>query len=108
MENIQSLGFALHNVWLIPALPLISFVIVGLFLRNWTPKLAPIVATLAVFGSAALAYMVGYEYFTLFPPGKEHPAIIPWAVEWMRYQAGMTVYLGALIDPIVSAGGELP
>ncbi|MBF0503361.1 MAG: NADH-quinone oxidoreductase subunit L, partial [Candidatus Riflebacteria bacterium] len=97
---MEHLGFALRNVWLIPALPLISFAVVGLFLRNKFPKLSGVVATASVFGAAILAYLVAWEYFTLFPPGKEHPSIIPWAFEWLRYQAGMTVNVGALIDPI--------
>jgi NADH-quinone oxidoreductase subunit L len=95
----HELGFALSHAWLVPALPLLSFVVVGLFIRPYSGKLAGIVATLAVLGSAAMAYAIAWEYFHLFPEGNR-PTLVPWTLEWLRYQPGMTVVVGTLIDPI--------
>jgi len=98
--DIQQLGFALRHAWLVPAFPLVSFVLVGLFLRPLSARLSGIVATLAVFCSWIAACAVAYEYYTLFPPGGEHPALVPWAFEWLRYQPGLSVNAGVIVDPI--------
>jgi NADH-quinone oxidoreductase subunit L len=97
---MNPLGFALRNVWLVPAIPFFSFILVGLFLRPWSKKAAGVVATLAIFASAAVAYCVAWEYFRLYPPGGAHPALIPWGIEWLRYRTGLSVSMGVLVDPI--------
>jgi len=93
-------GWALKNSWLVPALPLISFAVVGLLVRPLSKKAAGIVATLSVAAAAVIAWMIAWEYFHLYPPGAEHPAIIPWSFEWLRFQAGLTASMGVLVDPI--------
>lgn len=97
---MPELGFALEHAWIIPALPFISFAIVGLFIRPYAPKLAAAIATLSVFAAAAMAYRLAWEYYHLYPAGAEHPAIVPWSFEWLRYQPGMSVTAGVLVDPI--------
>ena len=96
----MSLGFALQHAWLIPALPFVSFLVVGLFIRPLSRKAAGIVATLSVFGAAAVAYRLAWEYYHLYPPGGSHPALVPWSFEWLRYQSGLAVNAGVLVDPI--------
>ena len=98
--DIQHLGFALRHAWLVPAFPLVSFVLVGLFLRPLSGRISGIVATLAVFCSWIAACAVAREYYTLCPPGGEHPVLVPWAFEWLRYQPGLTVNVGVIVDPI--------
>jgi NADH-quinone oxidoreductase subunit L len=93
-------GWALKNSWLVPALPLISFAVVGLFVRPLSKKAAGVVATLSVAAAAVVAWMVAWEYFHLYPPGGEHPTLIPWSFEWLRFQAGLTAAVGVLVDPI--------
>ena len=34
------------------------------------------------------------------PAGREHTALITWTCEWLRYQTGLTVNIGVLVDPI--------
>ena len=96
----MELGFALRHAWLIPALPFFSFAVVGLFVRPLSKKASGIVATLSVFASALFACWLAWEYYHLFPPGSEHPAIIPWTMNWLPYQAGLVVNMGVLVDPI--------
>ncbi|MCX5684597.1 MAG: NADH-quinone oxidoreductase subunit L [Planctomycetota bacterium] len=93
-------GWALKNSWLIPALPLFSFVVVGLLVRPISKRADGIVATLSVAAAAAVAWSVAWEYFHLYPPGGEHPIIIPWSFEWLRFQPGLTASMGVLVDPI--------
>ena len=99
-SDTTQLGFALRNSWLIPLLPFVGFVVVGLFLRPISKKASGIFATLMVFASAVLAYMLAWEYYHMYPPGAEHPAIVAWSFEWLKYQASLTVNVGVLVDPI--------
>jgi NADH-quinone oxidoreductase subunit L len=92
-------GFALTHAWLIPALPFFSFVVVGLVIRPISKRAAGLVATGAVFTSAVLAYWLAWEYFWGYPSG-QYPAIVPWSFEWLRYQMGLSVHMGVLVDPI--------
>ena len=85
---------------MIPAIPFISFLLVGLVIRPLSGKLAGIVATTAVFVTAALAYTLGWEYFHMYPPGGDHPAVVPWSMEWLRYMDILTVKVGVLVDGI--------
>ena len=97
---MDHLGFALRNAWLVPALPFFSFIVVGRLVRPLSKKAAGLVATGAVFAAAIMAGAVAWEYFHLYPPGTEHPAIIPWSFQWLSYQPGLSVYAGVLVDPI--------
>ncbi|HBF33235.1 TPA: NADH-quinone oxidoreductase subunit L [Candidatus Sumerlaeota bacterium] len=91
----------MKNAWLVPALPFISFVIVGLLVRPISKKAAGLLATLAVFIAAFFAYKIGWDYIHLpFPADEARKAIVPWAFEWLRYQPGLSVNVGVLIDPI--------
>src|SRR5664279_564362 len=96
---MEELSFVLRNSWLIPAIPFVSFAVVGLVIAPISKKAAGIVATAAIFASALLAYWVAWDYFHSMA-GREHSAIIPFAFEWLRYQAGLSVCVGVFIDPI--------
>jgi NADH-quinone oxidoreductase subunit L len=100
METMtEPAGLVLKNAWLIPAMPLASFLLVGLVVRPLSRRLAGVVATTAIFVSAILAWILAWEYFSANPHG-EPKAVIPWAFEWLRYQAGLTAKLGVLVDPL--------
>jgi NADH-quinone oxidoreductase subunit L len=97
---MDGFGFALKNAWLVPAIPFVSFAVVGLLIRPISKKAAGIVATAAIFASAIFACMLAWEYYRLYPPGAAHPAIVPWSMKWLAYQPGLTVNVGVLVDPI--------
>ena len=93
-------GFALNHAWLIPAMPFLSFVVVGLVIRPLSKRAAGIVATSAVFASAAPGLYAGMGVFRRPCVGADIP---PWsrgAFEWLRYQTGLSVNVGVLVDPI--------
>jgi NADH-quinone oxidoreductase subunit L len=93
--------FILHNPWLIPALPLLAFLVGGFILRPLSPRLAGWFATLAVFLAAACAYTLAFEYFGLPHEGEAHrPALVPWSFEWLTFQKGMSAMFGVIVDPI--------
>jgi len=84
--------------WLIPAIPLMSFILVGLVLRPLSKRIAGLAATAAIFICAALAYLLAWQYFSC--AAHEYAAVVPVTFEWLRYQAGLSVQMGVLVDPI--------
>lgn len=93
-------NFAFEFSWIIPVLPFISFLIVGLFIRPISNKWSGIVATVSIIISAVFAYMLAWKYFNLYPPGTQHPALIPVSFEWLRFAPGLSVISGVFVDPI--------
>ena len=92
-------AFIFKNAWLIPAIPLVSFAVLGLLVSPFSKRLAGIIGTAAIFASAICAWLLAWHYFHL-PVGKSHAVLIPCTFEWLRYQTGLTVNIGVLIDPI--------
>ncbi|MDP2989964.1 MAG: NADH-quinone oxidoreductase subunit L, partial [Kiritimatiellota bacterium] len=90
----------MNNAWLVPGIPLFSFLVVALCIRPLSQKAAGIVATASIFLSAFCAYLLAWEYFHLFPAGAEHPALVPWSAVWLAYQPNLVVSVGVLVDPI--------
>ncbi|MBI2425555.1 MAG: NADH-quinone oxidoreductase subunit L [Candidatus Hydrogenedentes bacterium] len=90
----------MQHAWLIPALPLVSFAVVGLLISPYWKKGAGVIATLSIVASMVCAYVLAWEYFTLYPAGGEHPILVPWSFEWLRYQPGLAANVGVLVDPI--------
>ena len=93
------MGFIFDNAWLIPAIPFISFLIVGLVISPISRRAAGAVATTSIFISAALACKLCWDYYHLYPPGTDQPAIIAWSFEWLRYSEFLSVKAGVLVDP---------
>ncbi|MDD4599577.1 NADH-quinone oxidoreductase subunit L [bioreactor metagenome] len=87
--------YALHHAWLIPLLPVIAFIIVGLFLRR-IPVLSAAVSVCMSLLSFVLALGVGYgvidQLITV-----DNPLIqrMPWLVI-----PGLTIDMGVYIDPL--------
>lgn len=98
---MPDLSFILSHAWLIPALPLASFLLVGLVLRPLNKPLAGLVATATVFTAAALSWWLAIDYLQLpKTAGGALPTLVPFSVEWLRFQQGLSVHLGTLLDPI--------
>ncbi len=100
MHAVTDLGFFLNNAWLVPGIPLFSFLVVALFIRPLSQKAAGIAATAAIFLAAFCAYFLAWEYFHLFPVGAERTALVPWSSAWLAYQKNLVVSVGVLVDPI--------
>jgi NADH-quinone oxidoreductase subunit L len=86
---------------LIPLLPLAGFVLLGLFGRKYFKNSSGIIGTLLLLTSAMLALYTAYEYF--FEIGKTdgiYQKIIPFQYTWLQFSEGVSINMGALIDPI--------
>ncbi|MEK6706267.1 MAG: NADH-quinone oxidoreductase subunit L [Bdellovibrionota bacterium] len=101
MTGSVDLSFVLANAWLIPAIPFFSFLLVGLFIRPFSERLSGFIATGAVAVSAILAGILAWDYVSFFGRASDgYPAFVSWSAEWLRYQEGLVVNVGTLIDPI--------
>ena len=94
------LTFPLQHAWLIPALPLLSFLTCGLLLRWLAPKLAGVFGTVAVGTAAALSWWLAADFIHLAPHGQPLPSLIPTAWTWLHFQDGLSVQVGTLLDPL--------
>ena len=88
---MQPLSFILTHAWLIPVIPLVSFLLVGLVLRPISERLAGAFATLAVGTSALLSWTLAYDYVHLAEHGKPLPSLLPWAAMWLHFQDGFGI-----------------
>jgi len=86
---------------LIPALPLIGFVVIGLFGKYFPAKISGWVGTLLLGVSACLALFVAYNYF--FVSGSisgAYQTLFPLRFTWLEFNPKLIVEFGAMIDPI--------
>lgn len=86
---------------LIPLLPLLSFLIIGLAGRNMGQKMGGIIATGAILISLALSLFVAKGYF--FDFGKMNGAYAPhiaFDVKWLVFNSSLSINFGAILDPI--------
>jgi NADH-quinone oxidoreductase subunit L len=86
---------------LIPLLPMVAFVILGLFGRKYFNRTAGIIATLLLAVSTVLAFYSAYSYF--FEYGKIDGAyhkVVVFKYVWLQFYGNMSLDLGAIMDPI--------
>jgi NADH-quinone oxidoreductase subunit L len=87
-------------VWLILLLPLISFIVVALFLRpllNNKPKVSGYVTIAAIAGSLILSIWALMS--VMATPGHELP--IP-DISWVVIEGGLTIHLGLIMDSLTA------
>ncbi len=88
------------NIALIPLLPLLGFLLLGLFGKQLKP-FAGILATVLILVSAVLAGGAAWTYF--FTNGRVnevYQTIIPLNIEWLRFNNQLSIQMGLLVDPI--------
>ena len=93
----------LHHLYiiLIPFLPLASFVVLGMYGRNYFSKSAGIIGTISLLVSSILALYAAYNYF--FIEGKVNGAyrqIIAMSYTWLQFSPNISIDMGVLLDPI--------
>jgi NADH-quinone oxidoreductase subunit L len=90
-------------ILLIALLPLAAFVLLGLFGRKYFNQSSGIIATALLSVSAALAFYTAYGYF--FQYGKAdgvYQKIIVFKYTWLTFSEGMSIDMGAILDPITA------
>lgn len=86
---------------LIPIIPLLMFVFLGLTGHKMKPAIAGIIGTTGLFISALLSYITAYNYF--FVSGKVdgvYQKIIAFNTTWLQLTDKLHIDLGVLLDPI--------
>jgi len=86
---------------LIVLLPLASFVLLGLFGRRYLSGVSGLLATGLLTVSALLAFYTAYGYYFVY--GQVNGVFQPITVfkyNWLHFSEGMSIDMGAVIDPI--------
>ena len=89
------------NILLIPLLPLLSFILMGLFGKSLFKGKSGFAGTLLMALSFLLACITAFAYF--FKSGKVdnvYQQIIPFRIPWLEFGNGLTIEMGVLLDPI--------
>ena len=86
---------------LIPLLPILSFLVIGLFGRTYFPKACSALATLSVFSSFVISTILAYQYFFVFGKlGDVYQKIIAFKYTWLEFNPSISIDMGFLLDPI--------
>ncbi len=86
---------------LIPLLPIISFLIIGLAGRRYFPKFSGILGTLSLLTAFILSAIVAFQYF--FEVGKVdgvYQKIVAMKYVWLHLLPNVSIDMGILLDPI--------
>jgi NADH-quinone oxidoreductase subunit L len=86
---------------LIPMLPLLGFVLFGIFGKNGFRSASGVLATLLIGISFLLSVYTAYGYF--FMQGRTdgvYTALKPLQLTWLSFSPGLSIDLGILLDPI--------
>ena len=85
----------------IPLLPLITFIVLGLFGRKYFSGISGILGTLSLFIATLLSFIAANQYF--FIDGKVngvYQKIIAFKYTWLAFSPNMSIDLGFIVDPI--------
>ena len=87
---------------LILALPLLSFLLLGLLGTRLRPTAAGVVGTAVIAVVAAVSYMTAYAYFFTTGRGADglYPTITPWNTTWLPISDTLAIDMGIMLDPI--------
>ena len=85
---------------LIPLLPLIGFVLLGLSGKKYFRNFSGAIATALVAVSTALAVWVVYAYFSTAAAGGHYRLIVPFQLSWLRFTPHLSVDMNIILDPI--------
>lgn len=87
--------FAMHNAWLVPLLPALSFVIIIFLAKPWK-RLSALVAIAGIAASFCFATLAAYGVFTNHEL-TEKPLV--YATRWFS-MTGLNIDIGVFLDPV--------
>jgi NADH-quinone oxidoreductase subunit L len=86
---------------LIPLIPLVMFLLIGLLTVKWKPEVFGIMGTIGLGTSFLLSVVTAVNYFFIQGPGAGgFQGITPVKVTWLRLTESLHIDLGVLLDPI--------
>jgi len=94
------MGYETYIAW-IPLLPLLGFVLLGLFGRKYLKNLSGSIGTIILLAITVLSFITAYQYF--FVDGKVngvYQSIIPIQYHWLEFGKGLSINMGIVLDPI--------
>jgi NADH-quinone oxidoreductase subunit L len=89
-----------YTAW-IPLLPLVTFVILGLFGRKYLKTFSGILGTASLLASTLLSLFTAYHYF--FIDGKQNGVfqkLIALKYTWLQFSPNVSIDMGIILDPI--------
>lgn len=91
----------LNALW-IPALPFLSFLLLGFLGKGIKGRLSGGIATLFLGGAMLLSLQQAYHYFMVSGRSAEgvFSSVIPWKMSWLSFANGLSIDMGVLLDPI--------
>ena len=89
----------LSRAWLVPGLPLAGFLLNGLVIRPLKKEWVGPLATTLVFASMVLSWLLALRYYSFFPAGGAHPALVSWQLPWLQASPDLVFGMGTLLDP---------
>ncbi len=82
-------------------IPLCMFLLLALTGKRMPAGMAGVAGTLGMAVVAALSYVAAYQYFFVIgKTGGAYPELVPFSVEWLRFNDVLHIDLGLLLDPI--------
>src|SRR5687768_3254856 len=85
---------------LIPLLPLITFLVLGLYGKKFFKNTAGIIGAFSLLISFVLAAYTAYSYFSEYYNAGAYPKLIPFHYTWLQFSEGMSIDMGVLLDSI--------
>lgn len=86
----------IDHLWLVPLLPFLGFLAVGLLGQHLSLRAASGLATGAIGASALLGWGAAADYFLHFAG----QTLTPWQTEWIRFSPDLPGHVGVLADDI--------
>lgn len=90
-----------YYIALIPLLPLVTFLVLGLFGRKYFKRSSGFIGTASLLTSTVLSLYAAYSYF--FVDGKVngvYQKIIAFRFTWLQFSPGVSIDMGVILDPI--------
>ncbi|MDP4280686.1 MAG: proton-conducting transporter membrane subunit, partial [Bacteroidota bacterium] len=89
-----------YTVWIV-LIPLIFFVLIGLFGRQFKPIVSGLVGTSGLLASMVLAWYTAYQYFFQVPLVEgAYPKLLAYNTVWLQFTENLHIDMGVLLDPI--------
>jgi NADH-quinone oxidoreductase subunit L len=86
---------------LIPVLPFLLFLVIGLTGGKYKPLVSGIIGTVGLGVITVLSYIAAINYFWgVGQVGEVYQTIIPANYDWLVFRAGFKISMGVLLDPI--------
>ncbi len=84
---------------LITLIPLLVFIVTGLFGMKWKPIVSGLIGTVGLAASFILSLLTAYQYFFKSTTDVFH-SVIPFDWLWLTFSDSLQIKMGILLDPI--------